>query len=198
MFPAGRLVAALLVGLAAAGCEPGGELDLATDARQRMRYRHPKDRGNWLSPARAAELIRTTSELQVLCVAALEDYRRGHLAGSMLIPVTGLRRAVARGAKNTLYPAINRGRTPTKDKPLLVYCWWNDCKCPSVPTYSGLARRILREQGFEKVYSIEGGMRAWQAAKMPCEKGQPLPTAPAKGAVSGDSSTQMPRGTQRE
>jgi len=194
MIPTGRLVAIVLAALAAAGCEPD-KLDLATDARQRMRYRDPKDRGNWLSPAQTAELIRTTPDLQILCVGTIEDYRQGHLPGSMLIPVTGLRMVVADDSRNTLYQGINRGRKPARDKPLLVYCWWNDCKCPSVPTYSGLARRVLRQNGFEKVYSIEGGMRAWTAAKMPCGKGKP---DPAKETARARPSAQRSQSTRRQ
>jgi len=163
------ILAALLI---TCGCGDD-KLDLTTDARQRMRYRDPKDRERWLSPAEATDLIRNTPDVQVLCVGTIEDYRQGHLPDSMLIPVTALRMVVAEGTENTLYHGINRGRTPARDRPLLVYCWWNNCKCPSVPTYSSLARRVLREKGFKKVYSIEGGMRAWEAAELSYEKGEP-------------------------
>ena len=164
--------------LALAGCEPGEpagtiSAERPADVRARINYRNPRDRANWLSPAQAAQMIHEKPDLQVLCVANIEDYRAAHLPNSMLIPVTGLRLAID---DNTLYEAINHGRTPGKDRPLLVYCWWNACKCPSVPTYSELARQILREKGFTDVYSIEGGMRAWIAAHLPYEKNQPAPS----------------------
>lgn len=167
-----RIIAVALVALAAPGCGPE-KLDLTTDAQQRMRYRDPKDRGNWLSPAQAVELMQTAPDLQVLCVGTIEDYRQGHLPQSMLIPVTALRMVVGDDTKNTLYQSINRGRKPVKDRPLLVYCWWNKCKCPTVPTYSRLARKVLREKGYAKVYSIEGGMMAWKEAGLSYEKGEP-------------------------
>ena len=161
-----------------AGCEPGQpggtiSAEKPADARARLTYRNPRDRANWVSPDQAAQMIREDPDLQVLCVANIEDYRAGHLPNSILIPVTGLRLAVD---NNTLYEAINHGRTPARDRPLLVYCWWNTCYCPSVPTYSELARQILREKGFTKVYSMEGGMRAWIAARLPYEKNEPAPS----------------------
>ena len=186
----GKVVLAAWLALAAtmalAGCEPEGTItaERPADARARLNYRNPRDRANWLTPAQAQQMIREKPDLQVLCVANIEDYRAAHLPDSMLIPVTGLRLAID---DNTLYEAINHGRTPAKDRPLLVYCWWNACKCPSVPTFSELARQILREKGFTDVYSIEGGMRAWIVAKLPYEKNEPAPSvtpptpAPARG-----------------
>jgi rhodanese-related sulfurtransferase len=169
----------LAAGLAVGGCEPGKGTSLETDTQARMRFRKPEDRGKWLSPAQAAELIAKTPDIQLVCVGMAEDYRQGHLPGSMLMPVTGLRLAAD---SNSLYPAINRGRKLSRNKTQLVYCWWNDCKCPSVPTYSDLARQILREKGFTEVYSIEGGMKAWVAAGLAVEKNEPAAstTPPAK------------------
>jgi len=169
----------LAVVVISAGCEPGEPAGTITaerpaDVRARINYRNPRDRANWLTPAQAAQMIRDKPDLQVLCVANIEDYRAAHLPESMLIPVMGLRLAID---DNTLYEAINHGRTPGKDRPLLVYCWWNACKCPSVPAYSELARQILREKGFTDVYSIEGGMRAWIVAHLPYEKDEPAPSA---------------------
>ncbi len=176
------LLLAMAAGLA--GCEPGtpGSGQDLTYGNPRMAYRSPRDRENWVSPILAGEMIREDPNLQVLCVANVEDYRAGHLPNSMLIPVTGLRMALD---NNTLYESINHGRTPRKDRPLLVYCWWNTCHCPSVPTYAELARQILREKGFKDVYSMEGGMRAWMAENMPCEKDEPSPSvAPPTPAPS--------------
>jgi len=174
---AGRLLA-LAVSLISAGCEPGPGIHAqsSADARARAAYRSKLDTGNWLSPAQAARMIRQRPGLQLVCVANIEDYRAGHLPGSMLIPVMALRLAVGDNAPSTIYPAINRGRTVSKDRPVLIYCWWNACKCPTVPTYSELARAILRKKGFRNVYSIEGGMRSWIAACLPCEKGEPAPS----------------------
>ena len=191
--PSRRLAAIWLAAaaLALAGCEPGkpgsavSTPDL-TYGNPRMTYRNPRDRENWVSSILAGEMIREDPNLQVLCVANIEDYRAGHLPNSMLIPVTGLRLAVD---DNTLYESINHGRTPRKDRPLLVYCWWNTCHCPSVPTFSELARQILREKGFTDVYSIEGGMLAWKAEGMPYEKTElttsVAPPTPAAGRAAG-------------
>jgi len=162
--------------LAIGGCGPDSKLDLTTDAGRRMQYRNPKDRDNWLSPAQTAELIRTRPDLQLLFVGTVEDYRQGHLPRSMLIPVTGLRMTLDDRTQNSLYPAVNKGRKPSRKRTLLVYCWWNGCDCPTVPTYTELARRVLRERGYRDVYSLEGGMRAWKAADLPYETGEPAPS----------------------
>jgi len=169
---AAPLIVCCLAGVLAGGCEPGGKgITLESDTAARMRFRNPKDRANWLTPAQADEMIRNTPNLQLLFVGPAEDYRQGHLPKSMLIPVTGLRAALETPAADAPYREVNKGRLPDKDRPLLVYCWWNQCVCPSVPTYSDLARQILREKGFTNVYSIEGGMRAWLADKRPVDRG---------------------------
>lgn len=168
----------LAIAFISAGCEPGSGIHAQkpADARARAAYRNKLDAGNWLSPAEAALMIREKPDLQLVCVANMEDYRDGHLPDSMLIPVMGLRMVIADDAQVTIYSAINRGRTPTKDRPMLIYCWWNACKCPTVPTYTELARVILREKGFKNVYSVEGGMRSWIAARQPYDKGEPAPS----------------------
>lgn len=164
--------------LALTGCEPdsGIHAQKPADARARLTYRNKLDKGNWLSPAEAQRMIRETPNLQLVCVANIEDYRAGHLPNSMLIPVMALKMAIDGDKPVTIYSEINRGRAVSKDRPILVYCWWNACKCPTVPAYSELARTILRGMGFKKVYSVEGGMRSWIAGKLPYEKGEPSPS----------------------
>ncbi len=176
--PTASRLLVLAVAFISAGCEPGSGIHAQSpaDARARAAYRNKLDAGNWLSPAEAARMIRERPDLQLVCVANIEDYRAGHLPDSMLIPVLALRMVIDDNTQSRIYPAINRGRTVSKDRPMLIYCWWNACKCPTVPTYSELARAILREKGFRNVYSVEGGMRSWIAASQPYEKGEPAPS----------------------
>ena len=153
------LVAAAV--LAAMGCRPGGDLS----ARARAPGRSGKVR--WLAPQEARRQIDAESDVFLLCVATKEEYDRGHIAGSVLIPVMGLRAGLR---KNDYYPEINRGRTPRKDQPILCYGWWKPCRCPAVPTFSELAGRILLESGFQNVALLDGGVPAWIESPLPVEK----------------------------
>ncbi len=182
-----RLLALAAV-IALTGCEPDSKLHAQkpADASARLTYRNKLDKDNWLSPAEALRMIRERPNLQLVCVANVEDYRAGHLPDSMLVPVMALRMAVESNKPVTIYSDINRGRVLSKDRPILIYCWWNACKCPTVPAYSELARTIMRRMGFKKVYSVEGGMRSWIAGKLPYEKGESSPsvTPPATRPAS--------------
>ena len=51
---------------------------------------------------------------------------------------------------------------PTKKKTLLVYC--------KSGARAGAACRELSKQGFDKVYSLNGGIMAWQDAHLPISK----------------------------
>lgn len=118
----------------------------------------------WISVAQAYQKVRTTPDLFILCVADKPQYDRGHIAGSVLIPAMSLADHVD---NNRLWQEINQGRVPRRDQPLLVYCWWKPCECPSIPTYSQVARKVLLDKGFRKVYLISGGMPAWMKAGLP-------------------------------
>ena len=135
----------------------------------------PADRIRLLSPRQALDELQRKPDVFLLCVAGKEDYDRGHIAGSVLIPATGLWRALD---NNTLYPEINKRRTPRKDQPIIFYCWWKPCECPDVPTFSDVAGKILVEKGFGKLGVIDGGMRAWLQSELPVER--PAPPAGAE------------------
>jgi rhodanese-related sulfurtransferase len=168
MIPLRRIVGCVVPVLVAAGCggyqgpSSGRNRDLVPDPPQPsspVKVRR-------LSPLHASRILRQDPNVFLLCVATREEYDRGHIAGSVLIP------AMALGAKlahNDLWPRINRGRTPRKDQPIIVYCWWKSCRCPLVPTYSGLAYKILHDKGYENLALIDGGMVAWKKAKLPVE-----------------------------
>lgn len=47
----------------------------------------------------------------------------------------------------------------SKNVPVFVYC--------ASGKRSAKAAEILREKGFKEVYQLEGGLKAWRAAKMP-------------------------------
>jgi len=141
----------------------------------------PAPAARYLSVEEAARVIRENPDVFLLCVCTEEEYDRGHIAGSILIPVMGLEIGIER---NEWFPEINHGRTPRKDQPILCYCWWKTCVCPSIPTYSQVAARILLRKGYTNVSIIAGGMRDWTKKRLPVEKvpasaaGRPSPGAP--------------------
>jgi len=130
----------------------------------------PKPVVRYVGSEEAARLIRHTPDLFLLCVDTEEQYADGHVAGSLLIPVMALDVGIER---NDWFPALNRGRTPRKDQPILVYCWWKSCVCPSIPAYSQVAAKILIRKGYTNVTVMAGGMRDWS------KKGLPVETTPA-------------------
>ena len=178
--PARLLIAAGL--LLAAGCE----MNFSDDRPPRPRppapppTPEPKIVARWVTTKQAQELIRTRTDLFILCVAVKEEYDKGHLPNSVLIPVMALKDSVDR---NTIYADINRGRVPDREQPVLVYCWWKKCGCPSIPTYSQLARSILIGKGFRWTYYINGGMPGWIKDKLPYEKTQKQPPSPNVGTT---------------
>ncbi|HUS93538.1 MAG TPA: rhodanese-like domain-containing protein [Phycisphaerae bacterium] len=131
------------------------------------RAQRPGPKVRLLSPRQAQEELRSKGDVFLLCVAGKEDYDRGHIAGSVLIPATALRHGLE---KNILYPEINRGRVPRKGQPVVFYCWWKTCECPDVPTFSDYAAKVLIEKGYTDLGMIDGGMRAWAQAKLPVER----------------------------
>jgi rhodanese-related sulfurtransferase len=132
-----------------------------------------------LSPRVAAGQIQENDDVFLLCVSSPEEYERGHIIGSALIPVQAL--AIAMAGRDPV-PEINRGRRPRKDQRIIVYCWWKTCECPSQPTYSGVAWRWFQSKGYTNVSIIDGGMRAWLKAGLPVEKSPPA-TRPTMRAV---------------
>jgi rhodanese-related sulfurtransferase len=123
-----------------------------------------------LSPRVTVGVLGLEDDAFLLCVATPEEYERGHIIGSALIPVQALAAALA---GNDPVPEINHGRLPRQDQRIILYCWWKSCECPSQPTYSELARRLLLRKGYRNVSIIDGGMRAWLQAGLPAEKSPP-------------------------
>ena len=123
-----------------------------------------------LSPRVTVGVLGLDDDAFLLCVATPEEYERGHIIGSALIPVQALAAALA---GHDPVPEINHGRRPRQDQRIIVYCWWKTCECPSHPTYSDLAWRVLRSKGYRNVSIIDGGMREWLKAGLPVELSPP-------------------------
>ena len=95
----------------------------------------------------ARDLIAEKADLVILDVRTVSEYESGHLKGSINIPVE-----VLRGRLSELNP----------DDELLVYC--------RTGNRSTTAVGILRENGYDRVYHMDGGIVAWNAAGFPTVK----------------------------
>jgi rhodanese-related sulfurtransferase/rubrerythrin len=97
-----------------------------------------------LDPAEAKEFMaaRPAGGYQLLDVRQPGEYEQEHLAGARLIPLKELP-----GRVGELDP----------DQPVLVYC--------AIGGRSRAAAQYLNGQGFNLVYNLSGGIKAWQGRK---------------------------------
>lgn len=97
-----------------------------------------------LDPAEAKEFMaaRPAGGYQLLDVRQPGEYEQEHLAGARLIPLKELA-----GRAGELDP----------DQPVLVYC--------AIGGRSRAAAQYLNGQGFNQVYNLSGGIKAWQGHK---------------------------------
>ncbi len=101
-----------------------------------------------LNPAAAVQLM-NTEDVILLDVREPSETAVGKISGAVQIPV---------GAVATRIGELEKH----KDKTLLVYC--------KTGARAGLACKDLSKNGFEKVYSLNGGLTAWQEAHLPLSK----------------------------
>ena len=104
--------------------------------------------GPWVTPAQATHLI-NREDASVIDVRETAEYGAGHVLGARNLPLARVAAAGADLAKR-------------KAKPVIVYCATGD-RCAK-------AAAALRKQGFERVFNLAGGMKAWQEAGLPVEK----------------------------
>jgi rhodanese-related sulfurtransferase len=101
-----------------------------------------------LTPANAVQLM-NNEDVVVLDVREASETGGGKIAKAVQIPV---------GAVKTRIAELDRH----KDKTLLVYC--------KTGARSAAACKELGQHGFDKVYSLNGGLLAWQEAHLPISK----------------------------
>jgi rhodanese-related sulfurtransferase len=105
--------------------------------------------GNSLSPVEATLLI-NREDAHVVDVREVDEFASGHLPEAKNIPVSKLADRVAELEKY-------------KDKPIILCC--------ASGMRSGKAGNELKKQGFNKLYSLAGGVDAWVGAGYPVKKG---------------------------
>jgi rhodanese-related sulfurtransferase len=91
------------------------------------------------------------AETQLLDVRSIEEYNAGHLANALQADWSN----EAEFAKRT--------KALDKQKTVLVYCLSG--------VRSNSAMQWLYNNGFKKVYNLQGGINKWKQASLPIEKG---------------------------
>ena len=104
--------------------------------------------GASLSTLQATLLINQQNAL-VLDVREAAEYEKGHMLNA---------RNIAFGELESRAGEIEKH----KSKPVIVVC--------DDGNRSGKAATTLRKQGFEQVFTLSGGVRAWRQAGLPLEK----------------------------
>ena len=104
--------------------------------------------GASVSTLQATLLINQQNAL-VLDVRDATEYENGHLLNARNIPLGELEPRAGELQKH-------------KEKPVIVVC--------DDGNRSGKAATALRKQGFEQVFTLSGGIRAWRQAGLPLEK----------------------------
>ena len=101
-----------------------------------------------LTPANAVQLM-NNEDVVVLDVREASETAAGKIAKAVQIPASAVKTRIAELDKH-------------KDKTLLVYC--------KTGARSAAACKELSQHGFDKVYSLNGGLLAWQEAHLPISK----------------------------
>lgn len=95
------------------------------------------------------KLIKDKSDLQLIDVRTIGEYKAGHLSKSVLIDYY----------KPDFKAQLQK---LDKNKPIAVYC--------AIGGRSNGALQILKRLGFKEAYDLSGGIQAWREKKFPIEK----------------------------
>ena len=104
--------------------------------------------GKRLTPAQAVRLI-NDREPFILDVRSAADFKKGRIIGARNLPLQRLATSMDELPKD-------------KAKPILVCCM--------LGSTSSQACERLQKAGYTEVYSLAGGINAWQGASMPLTK----------------------------
>ena len=104
--------------------------------------------GKPVTPQQLSDMV-NRQEALVLDVRDHNDFRQGHITGSLNIPLRDLERRLAE-------------MDAYRDKPVIVVC--------KMGQSAGTAVRQLREKGFALVFKLGGGITEWTASNLPLVK----------------------------
>lgn len=103
-----------------------------------------------VSPAELTQLINREDAL-VIDVSPINDFDKGHIVGSKHVAMSQ-------------FDPENKLLAKVRELPVAVVCRGG--------IQSGQAAKRLVKAGFKRVYSLEGGVAAWQQAELPLAKGK--------------------------
>ncbi len=101
--------------------------------------------GATVGPQQAVLLI-NRSDAVVVDVREKKEFESGHIVDALNIPLAKLKQRLSELKKH-------------KDKPLIVVC--------KIGQHSSEAARMLKEEGYENVYRLTGGITEWKAQSLP-------------------------------
>ena len=104
--------------------------------------------GQTVSPQQATNMV-NREDARVVDLRDADEFRQGHVAGSINIPMSQFAERIAELDK-------------FKDKPVILVC--------KMGTSASLAGRQLRTRGFDKVARMQGGIQGWRADNLPVVK----------------------------
>jgi rhodanese-related sulfurtransferase len=100
-----------------------------------------------LEPAAATQIFNRQNGLFV-DIRGDGDFRKGHLPGAVNLPASELDTRIAKLSRH-------------KQRPLIVYC--------GTGLQSGKVAARLKQEGFQQVFQLRGGLTGWQGAGFPLE-----------------------------
>lgn len=101
-------------------------------------------------PATPIEIVTLINQgATVIDVREPAEYAKGHIGDALGIPLDTLDKHLNKLAEN-------------KDKPIIVAC--------NMGSRSPAACKKLTQQGFKTVYTLKGGMQAWEEENFPIKK----------------------------
>ncbi|MDF1628774.1 MAG: rhodanese-like domain-containing protein [Alcanivoracaceae bacterium] len=104
--------------------------------------------GKTVSPQQATNLV-NREDARVVDLRDADEFRQGHVAGSINIPMSQFAERIAELDK-------------FKDKPVILVC--------KMGTSASLAGRQLSARGFASVVRMQGGIQGWRADNLPVVK----------------------------
>ncbi len=101
-----------------------------------------------LSPTEAVQCMNREKGV-VVDVCGRDEYAQGHIKGALNVPLDQLEANLGQAVKN-------------KSTPLILSC--------ASGMRSKRAQAIAQKLGYEKVHSLQGGLKAWKEANLPVAK----------------------------
>ncbi len=104
--------------------------------------------GAGLSPTEAVQCMNREKGV-VVDVCGDDEFAAGHISGALHVPLDQLEQRLTTVAKN-------------KSTPLIMVC--------ASGMRSKRAQAVAQKLGYEKVHSLQGGLKAWKEANLPVTK----------------------------